>query len=46
MPSTSPREQFIVGLRFPVSLLVKQFLHVSRAPLALIHPNVIRILMG
>ena len=26
--------------------LVKQFLHVSRAPPTLIHPNVIRILMG
>ena len=39
-------EQFAVGLRFPVSSLVKQFLHVSRAPPALIHPNVIRILMG
>ena len=25
---------------------MKQFLHVSRAPLALIHPKVIRILMG
>ena len=25
---------------------MKQFLHVSRAPLALIHPNVIKILMG
>ena len=40
------REQFAVGFRFPFSSLVKQFLHVSRAPLALIHPNTIRILMG
>ena len=40
------REQFAAGLRFPVSSLVKQFLHVSQAPLGLIHPNVIRILMG
>ena len=40
------REQFAAGLRFPVSSLVKQFLHVSRAPPALIHLNVIRILMG
>ena len=40
------REQFTIGLRFPVSWLVKQFLHVTRAPLALIHPNVFQILMG
>ena len=40
------REQFVAGLRFPVSSLVKQFLHVSRAPSTLIHLNVIRILMG
>ena len=39
-------EQFAAGLRFLVSSLVKQFLNVSRAPLELIHPNVIRILMG
>ena len=39
-------EQFMVGLRFPMSSLVKQFLHVSPAPPTLIHPNVIRILMG
>ena len=37
-------EQLSIGLRFPISSLVKQFLHFSRAPLALIHPNVIRIL--
>ena len=40
------REQFAAGLHFPVSSLMKQFLHVSRAPPALIHPNVIQILMG
>ena len=40
------RKQFSVGLRFPVLSLVKQFLHVSRAPPALIHPNAIQILMG
>ena len=40
------RKQFEAGLRFPVSSLVKQFLHVSRAPLALNHPNAIQILMG
>ena len=39
-------EQFTTGLRFPVSSLVKQFLHVSRAPPVLFHPNAIRILMG
>ena len=39
-------EQLVVGLRFPISSLVKQFLHFSRVPPALIHPNVIRILTG
>ena len=40
------REQFVADLRFPISSLVKQFLHFTRAPPALIHPNVFRILMG
>ena len=40
------KEQLTTGLRFPISSLVKQFLHFSRAPLALIHPNVIQILTG
>ena len=40
------REQLTAGLRFPISSLVKQFLHFSRAPPALIHLNVIRILTG
>ena len=40
------REQFAIGLRFPVLSLVKQFLHVAWAPPVLIHPNVFRILMG
>ena len=40
------REQFAAGLRLPVSSLVKQFLHVSHAPPALIHLNAIRMLMG
>ena len=40
------RKQFCASLRFPVSLLVKQFLHFTRAPPVLIHPNVFRILMG
>ena len=34
------------GLRFSVSAIVKQFLHFTRAPPTLIHPNVIRILIG
>ena len=38
------REQLAAGLRFPVPSLVKQFLHFTRAPPALIHPNVIRIM--
>ena len=38
------REQLVVGLRFPVSSLVKQFLHFTEALLALVHPNVILIL--
>ena len=40
------REQLTAGLHFPVSSLVKQFLHFFGAPPALIHPNVIRILTG
>ena len=39
-------EQLAVGLRFPVPSLVKQFLHFTRAPPALVHPNSIRILTG
>ena len=38
------REQLASRLCFPISSLVKPFLHFSRAPPALIHPNVIRIL--
>ena len=38
------REHLTAGLRFPVPAIVKQFLHFTRAPLALIHPNTIRIL--
>ena len=40
------REHLAAGLCFPVPSIVKQFLHFTRAPLALIHPNVIRILIG
>ena len=39
-------ENLASGLRFPVPTLVKQFLHFTRAPPALIHPNVIHILIG
>ena len=38
-------EQLAAGLRFPISSMLKQFLHLSRAPPALIHLNVIRILI-
>ena len=38
------REQLVARLRFPVLALIKQFLHFTRAPPALIHPNIIRIL--
>ena len=38
------REQLAAELRFPISSLVKQFLHFFGAPPALIHLNVIRIL--
>ena len=40
------REQLVAGLCFPVPALVKQFLHFTRAPPALVHPNIIRILTG
>ena len=40
------RENLAAGLRFPIPAIVKQFLNFTRAPSALIHPNVIRILIG
>ena len=40
------REQFTVGLRFPVLSLAKQFLHFTRAPSALKRPIFFRILTG
>ena len=40
------REQLAVGHLFPVSSLIKQFLHFSGAPPALVHSNIIRILTG
>ena len=39
------REHLAVGLSFPVPALVKQFLHFTRGPPTLIHPNAIRILI-
>ena len=39
------REQLTAKLCFPILALVKQFLHFSRASPALVHPNVIRILV-
>ena len=38
------REQLAAGLRFPVSSLIKQFLHFSGAPLTLVHLNIIWIM--
>ena len=40
------REQLVARLRFLMLALVKQFLHFTRAPPALVHPNIIRILTG
>ena len=40
------REHLAAGIRFPMPAIVKQFLHFTREPPALIHPNVIRILIG
>ena len=40
------REHLATGLRFPIQDIFKQFLHFTRAPPALIHPNVICILIG
>ena len=39
-------EHLAAGLRFPVPALVKQFLHFTQVPPTLIHPNVIRSLIG
>ena len=40
------REHLVVGIRFPVPAIVKQFLHFTRAPPTLVYPNVIRILIS
>ena len=39
------REHLAAGLRYPLPAIVKQFQHFTQAPPALIHPNVIRILI-
>ena len=40
------KEQLVARLHFPVSSLIKQFLHFSSALPALVHQNIIRILTG
>ena len=40
------KEQFNVGLRFPLQSLFKQFLHYTQIPPAHIHPNIVQVLMG
>ena len=38
-------EHLAVGLHFPMTAIVKKFLHFTRAPPALVHPNVMCILI-
>ena len=40
------KEQFNAGLRFSLPSLFKEFLHFTQIPLAYIHPNIVRVLMG
>ena len=40
------KEQFNDGLRFPLPLLFKEFLHFTQIPPAYIHPNMVRVMMG
>lgn len=40
------KEQFNVGLCFPLPSLLKQFFHFTKIPPAFLHPNVVRVLMG
>eukprot|EP00261_Vitis_vinifera_P025961 XP_010659049.2 PREDICTED: uncharacterized protein LOC100255782 [Vitis vinifera] len=40
------KEQFVAGLRLPLPSLFKQFLHFTKIPLAFVHQNVVRVLMG
>ncbi|RVW70471.1 hypothetical protein CK203_058329 [Vitis vinifera] len=39
------KEQFNAGLRFPLRVLFKEFLHFTQIPPAFIHPNTVRVLM-
>ena len=43
---TFSKEQFNAGLRFPLPALFKEFLHFTQIPLAFIHLNIVRVLMG
>ena len=40
------KEQFNVGLRFPLPSLFKEFLHFTQIPPTYIHPNIVWVLMG
>lgn len=40
------KEQFNTRLHFPLPSLFKQFLHFTKIPLAFLHLNVIRVLIG
>ena len=40
------RDQFVVGLHLLVPSLVKQFMHFTHTPPALVHQNAFRTLMG
>ena len=40
------KEQFNVGLRFPLPSLFKEFLHFTQISPTYIHPNMVRVLMG
>ncbi|KAL6335989.1 hypothetical protein AAG906_003616 [Vitis piasezkii] len=45
-PNLLSMSQFATGLRLPLLYLFKQFFHFTQIPLALLHPNVVRVLMG
>ena len=40
------KEQFNVGLLFPLPSLFKEFLHFTQIPPTYIHPNIVWVLMG
>lgn len=42
----STKEQFNVGLHFPLPSLFKQFLHFTKIPTTFLYPNAVRVLMG